>query len=213
MSGWCSTPLCRPTAQFHRDLLFHQTDEIALPAVLYRPGVRGRAAAGRAVGRDGPDRAGGLAAIERLRRPSARGRPPHRAEDSALRARVGAADPAVDSRRGGRDRARTGNWSKRPWPFSTPPTPRCCSRPCSLSSSSKSWPFDPRAYDFDHPVNKRPNYLFGQWDMTSWTTRAAAAASCCSRSPWTPCSTGLRITAACRASRCSSRKRPCWRAR
>ena len=25
--------------------------------------------------------------------------------------------------------------------------------------------FDPRAYDFDHPVNKRPNYLFGQWDM------------------------------------------------
>ena len=26
--------------------------------------------------------------------------------------------------------------------------------------------FDPRAYDFDHPVNKRPNYLFGQWDMT-----------------------------------------------
>jgi len=23
---------------------------------------------------------------------------------------------------------------------------------------------DPRAYDFDHPVNKRPNYLFGQWD-------------------------------------------------
>jgi hypothetical protein len=25
--------------------------------------------------------------------------------------------------------------------------------------------FDPRAYDFDHPVNKRPNYLFGQWDL------------------------------------------------
>lgn len=24
---------------------------------------------------------------------------------------------------------------------------------------------DPRAYDFDHPINKRPNYLFGQWDM------------------------------------------------
>ncbi len=23
---------------------------------------------------------------------------------------------------------------------------------------------DPRAYDFDHPVNKRPNYHFGQWD-------------------------------------------------
>jgi hypothetical protein len=25
--------------------------------------------------------------------------------------------------------------------------------------------FDPRAYDFDHPVNKRPNYLFGTWDL------------------------------------------------
>jgi hypothetical protein len=24
--------------------------------------------------------------------------------------------------------------------------------------------FDPRAYDFNHPVNKRPNYHFGQWD-------------------------------------------------
>lgn len=23
---------------------------------------------------------------------------------------------------------------------------------------------DPRAYDFDHPVNRRPNYHFGQWD-------------------------------------------------
>ncbi len=23
---------------------------------------------------------------------------------------------------------------------------------------------DPRAYDFDHPVNRRPNYLFGMWD-------------------------------------------------
>ena len=24
---------------------------------------------------------------------------------------------------------------------------------------------DPRAYDFDHPNNKRPNYVFGQWDL------------------------------------------------
>jgi hypothetical protein len=24
--------------------------------------------------------------------------------------------------------------------------------------------YDPRAYDFEHPVNKRPNYHFGQWD-------------------------------------------------
>ncbi|WDI44249.1 hypothetical protein [Bremerella sp. P1] len=26
---------------------------------------------------------------------------------------------------------------------------------------------DPRAYDFEHPVNKRPNYQFGQWDPDS----------------------------------------------
>jgi len=24
---------------------------------------------------------------------------------------------------------------------------------------------DPKAYDFDHPINKRPNYVFGQWDL------------------------------------------------
>ena len=24
---------------------------------------------------------------------------------------------------------------------------------------------DPRAYDFDHPANKRPNYQFGTWDL------------------------------------------------
>src|SRR5690606_2621288 len=23
---------------------------------------------------------------------------------------------------------------------------------------------DPRAYDHQHPVNRRPNYLFGEWD-------------------------------------------------
>jgi hypothetical protein len=26
---------------------------------------------------------------------------------------------------------------------------------------------DPRAYDFDHPINKRPNHHFGQWDEDS----------------------------------------------
>src|SRR5262245_20233758 len=24
--------------------------------------------------------------------------------------------------------------------------------------------FDPRAYDHGHPVNRRPNYVFGEWD-------------------------------------------------
>ena len=23
---------------------------------------------------------------------------------------------------------------------------------------------DPRAFDFDHPINQRPNHHFGQWD-------------------------------------------------
>jgi hypothetical protein len=27
--------------------------------------------------------------------------------------------------------------------------------------------FDPRAYDFDQPAGKRPNYMFGQWDMNA----------------------------------------------
>ncbi len=35
---------------------------------------------------------------------------------------------------------------------------------------------DPRAYDFDHPVNKRPNYLFGQWDLGKLDN-----AGCCHR--------------------------------
>lgn len=30
---------------------------------------------------------------------------------------------------------------------------------------------DPRAYDFDHPANKRPNYHFGQWDPQQIDTR------------------------------------------
>ena len=27
--------------------------------------------------------------------------------------------------------------------------------------------FDPRAFDFDHPINRRPNHHFGQWDENS----------------------------------------------
>ncbi len=33
---------------------------------------------------------------------------------------------------------------------------------------------DPRAYDFDHPVNKRPNYLYGQWDLGQLDTSGYA---------------------------------------
>ena len=41
--------------------------------------------------------------------------------------------------------------------------------------------FDPRTYDFDHPVNKRPNYLFGQWDMNRLDGADDAAGSSFSR--------------------------------
>ena len=39
-------------------------------------------------------------------------------------------------------------------------SPRGLFRPAALEELA----LDPRAYDFDHPVNKRPNYHFGQWD-------------------------------------------------
>jgi hypothetical protein len=35
---------------------------------------------------------------------------------------------------------------------------------CFNPSHLQELAVDPRAYDFDHPVNKRPNYHFGQWD-------------------------------------------------
>ncbi|HUE74914.1 MAG TPA: hypothetical protein VMP01_28870 [Pirellulaceae bacterium] len=35
-----------------------------------------------------------------------------------------------------------------------------CFNPAQLEELA----IDPRAYDFDHPANKRPNYHFGQWD-------------------------------------------------
>jgi hypothetical protein len=35
---------------------------------------------------------------------------------------------------------------------------------CFDSQLLEELAFDPRPYDFDHPVNRRPNYHFGQWD-------------------------------------------------
>lgn len=44
-------------------------------------------------------------------------------------------------------------------------TPEHVLRPaCFHSEYLEELAVDPRAYDFDHPVNKRPNYHFGQWD-------------------------------------------------
>ncbi len=61
--------------------------------------------------------------------------------------------------------ARIVNWSKPPWPSSTPPIPALLFEAMFALEQLDELAFDPRAYDFDHPVNKRPNYLFGQWDM------------------------------------------------
>ena len=35
---------------------------------------------------------------------------------------------------------------------------------CYFPENLDELAIDPRAYDFDHPANKRPNYHFGQWD-------------------------------------------------
>ncbi len=35
---------------------------------------------------------------------------------------------------------------------------------CYFPDNLDELAIDPRAYDFDHPANKRPNYHFGQWD-------------------------------------------------
>ncbi len=35
---------------------------------------------------------------------------------------------------------------------------------CFLPENLQELAIDPRAYDFNHPANKRPNYHFGQWD-------------------------------------------------
>ncbi|HIA61432.1 MAG TPA: hypothetical protein EYN93_00815 [Planctomycetaceae bacterium] len=35
---------------------------------------------------------------------------------------------------------------------------------CLDTNNLKEIAFDPRSYDFDHPVNKRPNHHFGMWD-------------------------------------------------
>ena len=83
--------------QFHADLLFHQTEETPVPAVFYRPGLRSRAAAGRAMGRNRSHRPRRDCPIERLSRPPAGRRAPHAAENPALRPRMGAADPACSS--------------------------------------------------------------------------------------------------------------------
>ena len=73
--------------------------------------------------------------------------------------------------------------------------------------------FDPRAYDFDHPVNKRPNYLFGQWDMNKLDNAGRCRRFVLQQATLDAMLDRLSTTAGCRASRCFSRRRRCWPAR
>ncbi len=78
---------------------------------------------------------------------------------------MGAADPALHPRGGRGAWAAITTWSRGPWRSSKASILRCNSSRCSTWRCWKNWRSIRRAYDFDHPVNKRPNYLFGQWDL------------------------------------------------
>ncbi len=47
--------------------------------------------------------------------------------------------------------------------FGKAPTTRWSKR-CNLIAEMRELAFDPRAYDFEHPVHRRPGYQFGEWD-------------------------------------------------
>jgi len=72
---------------------------------------------------------------------------------------------------------------------------------------------DPRAFDFAHPVNRRPNYAFGEWTPTTSITRAATAATSPGRSRSTPFSTASSTPADWSGPRRWSRRPRCSPAR
>ena len=151
--------------EFHRDLLFHQTD-----ASLFRPFFVGRVC--EAVLRQGPpwnepDRivprdhrrsSTTSSATGPLPRSNRRSSKPYKHEfvrPIPLFIR-GAGISCGPGARGGRRRPAS-CWKR--------PTTTCSGRPATRSRQLlDELAIDPRAYDFDHPANKRPNYHFGQWD-------------------------------------------------
>ena len=73
---------------------------------------------------------------------------------------------------------------------------------------------DPRAYDFDHPANKRPNYLFGQWDMGKLDNSGRCRRFVVQQvSLGRHAATASSTAASCPTRRSCSRRRPCWPAR
>ena len=125
--------------EFHRDLLFHQTDE-----ALFQPFFIGRVCEA-VLQQGGPweqaDRIvpAALRQLNDYHRPPARGRASHRTEDSALRPRMGPPDPAMDSRGGGGRRALPRTGRNRPGHSRRRRSRACCSTPCSRSINSTSW--------------------------------------------------------------------------
>ena len=132
--------------------------------VLPRPRVRGGAAAGRAVGRPGPAR----------RRVRSRSSTTTSATGRSRSSKRGRTPSSTRTRRSARCRSTSRARASR-----RASTPTCSpgartageDRPGPARRSRASTPdhldelaFDPRAHDHFHPVNKRPNVLFGEWD-------------------------------------------------
>ena len=151
--------------QFHADLLFHQSEESPVPAAVHRPGLRSRARSRAGRGRKPIALSGG--AIAQLNdylghRPVAVLRTQQKIQPYAhewvrpIPLFIRGAGVAVG----------------RYHDLVTRALAILEGTDSSLQFDSMFDPalleelaVDPRAYDFDHPVNKRPNYLFGQWDL------------------------------------------------
>ncbi len=73
--------------------------------------------------------------------------------------------------------------------------------------------FDPRAYDFDHPVNKRPNYHFGQWDPHHIDNRGRYRRFVLQQVTLDTLLAASSKPTGRFARSCSSRPPPCWPAR
>ena len=111
----------------------------AVSAVFHRPDVRGRVAAGTAVERNRPHRSRRRGQLNDYigHRPVAVLRTEQKIQpyDHEWVRPI-----PLWIRGAGVARGRIANWSKPPWPFSTPPIPPSCSTPCFPWSNSTSWP-------------------------------------------------------------------------
>ena len=196
-----------------RDLLFHQSEEIAFSAAVHRPRVRGGAAAGRSVGPDRANRPGRDRTSERLPRPP----------------------PVAVLRTQQKIQPYAHEWV-RPIPLFIRGAGVGVGRYHDLVSRALAI-LDDIDPDVAIRVDVRPGAA-GRAGRRSAGLRLrpsgeqAAELSLrpmgpgqagqrgplpplrrCSRCRWTPCWNASSIAAACPTRRCSSKRRPCWRAR